>query len=628
VLIGLLISLAYGVAAALIFCFSGVYGAFGETLWRDIAVIVVTITASLALAYASLLIFAYLRPNDGTPGNPREYEWHFLVPCRDEEAVIAETVSAARTTFPNCHVWVIDDASEDATAALVRDLIDVDDRVHLISRTLPNARLGKGKALNDAYREVARHVGPEVDRSRVIVGVLDADGFMSDDALAMLAGPQAFGDPGNGAAQVEVWMKNRDDRQPRGRSGWYLNALGRFLVRMQDIEFRTSNSAMQLFRSRPKTVGLGGNGQFTRLSVLDELAQAHGEPWGTKLSEDFELGLNIMALGHRNAYVRVAHVSQEALPYFGRLITQRTRWAQGVLECAPNIARLGRRHELTAGGWLETHYFIAQPVLAMLNLLLVPLLTVLAIIDGRLGLAGNGGDWIVLATGVLFLIAPYAIWGILYRRRAGEPIHPVTGVLYGISYVGYVYLTYLYYPRALFRLATGRNSWAKTRRNAEDAVMIAPTTPPALRRIPVIESAVLDELTLDLEGDDAALSDIVSRFALIWPRRLGNLRLAVASERLEAIHDAIGSIRVAATMLGAARLRVAAEGFTELVSEHADAVREVVEIDGRQVMAERDEHATVDFDACRRSVAEIARVGADTVVEIRARYLDIDTRAP
>src|SRR5699024_12297894 len=87
-----------------------------------------------------------------SPGEPDALQWHVLVPCRDEESVIAETVAAARTSFPGMHVWVIDDASGDATARVVQDLMVFDDRAKLISRTDPEARTGKGDALNAAYR--------------------------------------------------------------------------------------------------------------------------------------------------------------------------------------------------------------------------------------------------------------------------------------------------------------------------------------------------------------------------------------------------------------------------------------------------------------------------------------------
>jgi glycosyltransferase involved in cell wall biosynthesis len=39
------------------------------------------------------------------------------VPCRDEEAVIGDTVGYLRAAFPSAHVWVIDDDSDDGTVA-------------------------------------------------------------------------------------------------------------------------------------------------------------------------------------------------------------------------------------------------------------------------------------------------------------------------------------------------------------------------------------------------------------------------------------------------------------------------------------------------------------------------------
>ncbi|UQN28074.1 glycosyltransferase [Brachybacterium kimchii] len=375
-LLTVLLAVLFGVAAVFVFGLSGEFGSFGEKIWRDVAVLLLTVVAACALTYVALLLMIFsgeVRHPRNTPGDPDVLEWHVLVPCRDEESVIAETVSAARSSFPGLHVWVIDDASEDATAEVVRGLMVFDQRVHLISRIAPEARTGKGDALNAAYRIVSEHVGGTEDmRHRTVIGVLDADGYLSDNTLAMLAGPQAFGDAEIGAVQLEVWMKNRGDRRPRPTDGRWLNIVGRFLVRMQDLEFRTTNSAMQVLRVRTGTVGMGGNGQFTRLSVLDALASRRGKPWGKKLSEDYELGLNILQMGMHNHYVREAHVSQEALPFTRRLITQRTRWAQGNMECASALPGLRKSGHLSLAGLLEIHYFMLQPVVMMLNLVLVP----------------------------------------------------------------------------------------------------------------------------------------------------------------------------------------------------------------------------------------------------------------
>ncbi|MGJ5723349.1 glycosyltransferase [Brevibacterium sp. H602] len=601
--IAVLLSLVYGVLAAYIFCFSGSFGRLGEYWWFDIALITITITASLSLAYVSLLIISYVRQKAVDPGDSTDFTWHFLIPCRDEESVIAETVSAARTSFPDAHIWVIDDASEDATAAIVTDIMDVDDRTHLISRVLPEARTGKGKALNAAYRSVSEFVGADpADRARSVIGVLDADGFLSDNALSVLSGPAGFGDETLGAAQLEVWMKNRGDKRPRPGRNWFLNLLGRFLIRMQDIEFRTSNSAMQQLRVTTGTVGMGGNGQFTRLTVLDALTEDHGEPWGNKLSEDYELGLNILTCGFRNGYFPQAHVSQEALPYFRRLLTQRTRWGQGIMECASNLPALRRSRVLRFPGFVEIHYFMSQPWLMMLNLLLIPIVTAVAIAQGFFGFVSDAATWIIVLTGLVFVVLPYALWGPLYRRWGPEPIGRTASVLLGLGYLVYVYFTYFYYPRAIARMVTGRNSWAKTKRNADDVLVTSTFTPAALQVVPLLDQASLTELAEELEGRDEYAQEIVSRFALIWPRRLANLQQAVAAGDVLATSDAIASIRVSSTMVGAHRLQVAAEDFTTMVESR-------------------------EFDAARAALPRLSRVGDDTLVEIRSRFLDLPTRS-
>lgn len=601
--LGATLAICFGTIAAFIFCFSGAFGRIGQGLWSDIALVVVTITAAAALTYVGMLLIAYAKRPTNEPGDPEANQWHLLIPCRDEEAVVGETVSAARASFPMAHVWVIDDASDDATAAIVRDLMDVDDHVHLISRVAPEARTGKGDALNAAYRVVSDHVGgsPE-ERQHVVLGVLDADGFLSDNALSLLAGPQGFGDEQTGAVQLEVWMKNRNDRQPRPDSGRLINALARFLIRMQDMEFRTSNSAMQLLRVQTRTVGMGGNGQFTRLSVLDRIADTKGKPWGQKLSEDYELGLNILTLGMRTQYLRDAHVSQEALPFFRRLVTQRTRWAQGIMECRGDLPALRRSRTLSASGFVEIHYFMNQAWLMLLNLILVPLLLVRAVTHNGFAFLGDVSTTLMLIGAMVFVILPYAIWGPIYRKWAKEPVSLPASILMGLGYLCYVYLTYLCYPLAMWRMLTGRTGWAKTRRNAEGTLAIAAVTPPALAAVPLLEPSALVELGMELGGRDQELRQVVSAYTVMWPKRIAHLRLAVASEDPTATGDAIGSIRVSSAILGTPRLERAA---TELA----------------------DQAAGGDYAACRAALPCLARVGEDTVTAVRGEYLNLGTRA-
>lgn len=115
------------------------------------------LTMSVAfVTYVFVIVIPYLRRKPAPVGEPSSLEWHFFVPCRDEEAVIGDTIRYLRTTFPIAHVWVIDDGSDDRTAGVVRTLKRNggirDPQIHLVQRQRPYARTGKGNALNDAYR--------------------------------------------------------------------------------------------------------------------------------------------------------------------------------------------------------------------------------------------------------------------------------------------------------------------------------------------------------------------------------------------------------------------------------------------------------------------------------------------
>ena len=117
---------------------------------------------------------------------------------------------------------------------------------------------------------------PGVDRERVIVVVVDADGRISPDAPRFAAAH--FADPEVGGVQALVRIYNR--------SG--------FLTRMQDVEFSVYGSVYQAGRNRAGTAGMGGNGQFNRLSALDAIVDGDG-PWRHRLTEDQDLGLRLLA---------------------------------------------------------------------------------------------------------------------------------------------------------------------------------------------------------------------------------------------------------------------------------------------------------------------------------------------
>ncbi|MEV7289230.1 glycosyltransferase family 2 protein [Streptomyces sp. NPDC093252] len=419
---------------------------------------------------------AYARRRPTEAGDPAAYDWHFFVPCRDEEAVIAITVNRLRADFPDAHVWVVDDASDDRTGPIVAGLAVSDPLVHLVARRRPDARIGKGAALNAAYQALNEHLAPlpGVDRDRVVVCVVDADGQVGADALARVSGPDGFGDPDTGGVQIGVRMRNVRDERPLPGRGRVANAYARLLVRMQDAEFAVSNTGMQLLRRRTGSVGLGGNGQFTRLAALDRIAAAERRPWQRDaLLEDYELGVQMRLAGYRVTHVPDAWVTQEALPHTRRFLTQRTRWAQGNMSCVRYSGRIiGSRH-YTARGVLESLYTFVQPLAHLAILLLTIALVVLALL-------GGGAAQLLLAVWPLVLglaavsIVPFLLWGPAYRSAFAPDRSKLTGVLWGLALWLYAYHLFVVSVRGFARLLTGRTGWAKTRRNAE-AVGDGPT---------------------------------------------------------------------------------------------------------------------------------------------------------
>ncbi|MBB5934893.1 glycosyltransferase [Streptomyces zagrosensis] len=432
----------------------------------------------VALLLCFLLYWAgarlsYLRQPKTVPGDPRDFDWHFFVPCRDEEAVVEATVTRLRRDFPAGHVWAIDDDSDDRTAEIVAGLAAYDGHVHLVRRQRPNARLGKGAALNAAYDQLNQFLPGGADRARIVVCVIDADGQLAPQALAHVCGPAAFGSSDIGGVQINVRMRNVDDRRPLPEHGRLRNALARLLVRLQDMEFSVSNVGMQLLRTRTGSVGLGGNGQFTRLIALDRIAEAERRPWQRgALLEDYELGLHMILGGYQITHVADTWVSQEGLPRTRRLLTQRTRWAQGNLQCVRYAPRVIASRHFCGRGVLETLYTFFQPVAHLLTLVLCAVLCAahgadIADDGVRDALGTITAAWPLAIALAVVSIGPFVLWGPIYRRDRAPDRSLLVALLWGLALWLYAYHLFPASARALGRMFRGRGGWAKTRRNAE-----------------------------------------------------------------------------------------------------------------------------------------------------------------
>jgi len=432
------------------------------------------VSSGVFVAYVCAIVVPFLSRKSAPVGTQADFSWHFFVPCRDEEAVIGDTVRRLRRTFPDAHVWVIDDDSHDATAQVVLSLAfgetGPDPFVHLVRRRAPNARTGKGDALNAAYQHLSAWLGRHEFWEKVIVGVVDADGVLAPDCLDVCAAGHLFGDRTVGAVQLEVRMMNRNTPPSYGTRWKRWAALK--LVQLQDMEFRTAISAVQHSRAYAGTVAMGGNGQFTRMSALRTIDRGSGQPWRGLLLEDYELGLHLLMAGWRTAATSDSYVSQEGLYSFRRFITQRTRWGQGTMQCARYLPSIWRSPNFTELGVVEASYYLVQPWLQLVGALVYPIpivMLVVATIHDPSMWAGA----ISAQTAVFFVIfivmstGPFVVWGIIYQFRCIGRFSLVAGIGYGLAFTLYVGTFYLTSLRAVYRIMRGRHGWSKTRRNAE-----------------------------------------------------------------------------------------------------------------------------------------------------------------
>jgi 1,2-diacylglycerol 3-beta-glucosyltransferase len=424
------------------------------------------------ITYAVIIAIPFARYRTTRAGEARTFAWHLFVPALNEERVIGETVDYLRATFPDAHVWIIDDDSEDATGPIAYSRAAADPMVHVVPRRHPDARTGKGDALNAAYRVLSEWLPVTADRRRTIIGVIDADGRPAPNCLDVCAGASLFGDAAVGSVQILVRMLNRDDRRPFPHRGLLVNKLGHILARLQDLEFRVPISAIQLTRRVTRTVGLGGNGQFSRLSALDVVADAEGRPWRGALLDDYELSLHLMLAGHRNEYTQDTYVDQEALPDIRRLIRQRTRWGQGTMQCGVYLRRLWRSPHVSTIGALEATYYLIQPWLQLVGTFVYPVPAIVFLANFAAGPAamrawvGQGG-WMIVAFYLVVGLGPFILWGPLYRRRCEPGVGIVSAAGLGLAYSMYVLIFYITSWRAFCRILLHRSEWFKTRRNAE-----------------------------------------------------------------------------------------------------------------------------------------------------------------
>ncbi len=162
------------------------------------------------------------------------------------------------------------------------------------------------------------------------------------------------------------------------------------------------------------------NGQFTRMSALDRIADEFGTPWHGALLEDFELGLHVLLTGARTEYCDETFVAQTGLPRVRPLLRQRSRWAQGSMQCLQYLWRIVCSPQVSLPGALEIAYYLWVPWSQLLGSIVFPAAMAVQVWymthtgDG-VGSWWAGGAWGLVPLAALFGVLPHVVVGPVYR---------------------------------------------------------------------------------------------------------------------------------------------------------------------------------------------------------------------
>ncbi|MGZ5324632.1 MAG: glycosyltransferase family 2 protein [Solirubrobacterales bacterium] len=412
--------------------------------WELLLTVVLVVIVSMFLWTVGLFIRA-LAFRDRAPEPPEDADdflWVFIVPAMNEEVTIRDSVERLiDVKVSSKRILVIDDASEDATPEILRSMRHPD--LFVIRRERPNAQKGKAAGLNHAYRALELMHG-DGDRSRVIVCIVDADGRLDPEGPRYAAAH--FADPRIGGVQSLVRIYNR-----RRLLGW-----------LQDIEFGVYGYLFQAGRNDWGTAGMGGNGQFNRLSALDEVVEGGEGPWRDRLTEDQDLGLRLLNRGWEGRQELRGTIDQQGLSHLRPLFRQRTRWSQG------NLQAIG----LT--GQVLRAPFGLVPRIELLAYLLMPFwqgivgvgicAAIYLALTGMAPIWGGGPTWQLLFFWAL------AFGGTVLGAVASRTSDGVKGWVVGFG-IGHVYAIYTWFIwpvliRSTARRIGSRDAWVKTEREA------------------------------------------------------------------------------------------------------------------------------------------------------------------
>ncbi len=227
-----------------------------------------------------------------------------IVPAYNEEDTIkatADSLLALKYPKDKLKIYVVDDGSKDNTLKVLKANYGNNANVVLLHKE----NGGKASAMNFAFSKL--------DKDTELVGVLDADSFVKEDALLEIVKEFARR-PNLGAVTpaIKIWQPNR---------------IIRFL---QNAEYNLSIYLRKAFDNLGTIFIIPGPFSFYKKEVLDKAGpwkHAHG-------TEDLEMGLRFQSMGVKIGNTPKAVVYTVAPKTVLQLYKQRLRWVYGFLNNA------------------------------------------------------------------------------------------------------------------------------------------------------------------------------------------------------------------------------------------------------------------------------------------------------
>lgn len=292
-----------------------------------------------------------------------------IIAAYNEERVIASTLThLIESNYPApLELIIVDDGSQDQTTAIVENFITQNNLTpHRAISLIRQSNRGKAAALNCAI-EAAQYE---------FIVTLDADTMVTPEALQELILP--FSDPTIGGVSGHIRVGNPHQ--------W----LGRFQEIEYEFAFEVNRRAQDLLNCITVLPGA--------LSALRTTALRQVGPLQTEtLAEDTDLTLQLHRLGWKMTYAPLSLADTEAPNSIKALLSQRFRWAFGILQC------LWKHRSLlfSAGsGWLGWFALPSIWIFQIGLIALTPLLDIMVICSLFLGRGTAIWPYFLLSVGL------------------------------------------------------------------------------------------------------------------------------------------------------------------------------------------------------------------------------------